>query len=687
MKKILILLIFFVFAFSISNAQKRNITRGASNGEMYITNLWYGIGGPIFYDTLQFAIYRLTEYGKKLTIQYNGDYFYGHGFVVRPGCINADATIGVLYNECFITIQNIPYYTQLWVSFDYGKNWELRDEIIESKNYVSANVNGLIFRHGYDGRYKSEDYGFSFSKVEIVSAGSEPGLQYGEAFSVGTDGLYQGKIGHTFNFWETYTQFPIDSQFVFGFIPETRKFPDVYRGGLPGEVYISSWFLGDSEFEYRVSFSDDYGETFRHVYICKSGCWYVDPIMIYIEEFMSDREPGVFYIIKQKFVDKINPWGFYIQICIDYYRDYGDTFVATYCHDIHKNYGAICEPVNNLTAEQYIGNNVMLKWQDNSSLPVDSFLVYRNSELVNSKAGNENFYLDENLEIGYYEYFVVAHYVTGCISDISIVVNVFVEEMYEITFEVKDNETLPISEANIAINDTELTTDEQGVTSIYLIDGNYSYIVSKTGYIETDGNITVADEPQTVIITMEKESFQITFEVKDINTLPIFEALISINNEVLLTDNQGIAFISLFDDEYFYKVSKAGYFDIDSVLTVSGAPQTIFLEMEDWSSIEELRIKNYELRIYPNPTTGELFVEIAGDPESSSGRRSALPLGSAKNDIKNIEMFDVFGRNVGVQFSPSFGGGRGEVSHLSAGFYFVRITTKNGIVIKKVVKQ
>jgi hypothetical protein len=53
---------------------------------------------------------------------------------------------------------------------------------------------------------------------------------------------------------------------------------------------------------------------------------------------MSDREPGVFYIIHRYEIEVFNPRGWYNKYCIEYYRDYGETLVDTYCHDITKDY-------------------------------------------------------------------------------------------------------------------------------------------------------------------------------------------------------------------------------------------------------------------------------------------------------------------------------------------------------------
>jgi len=85
-------------------------------------------------------------------------------------------------------------------------------------------------------------------------------------------------------------------------------------------------------------------------------------------------------------------------------------------------------------------------------------------------------------------------------------------------------------------------------------------------------------------------------------------------------------------------------------------------------------VENFDINIYPNPITGELRIV------------------NYESRIDNVEIFDVMGRSVWAQHvlletrSP-----KPEtiinISHLSDGIYFMRITTETGIVTKKVVKR
>jgi hypothetical protein len=74
-----------------------------------------------------------------------------------------------------------------------------------------------------------------------------------------------------------------------------------------------------------------------------------------------------------------------------------------------------------------------------------------------------------------------------------------------------------------------------------------------------------------------------------------------------------------------------------------------------------------ELKVYPNPTTGELKIEMC----------------DMRYEICDIAIFDIMGRKVShLTISHPI-----SISHLPAGIYFLRITTDKGVITKKIVKQ
>ena len=130
MKKLLLVFIILAATTGSITAQDRIVARGAELGELYITGFWYGIyyGGPPVYDTLRTALYRLTENGKKLTIQYDADNFANEynppGSVMIPSYILADATPGTLYTKNTYSKKLLPAYIslgefRLWEKLDF----------------------------------------------------------------------------------------------------------------------------------------------------------------------------------------------------------------------------------------------------------------------------------------------------------------------------------------------------------------------------------------------------------------------------------------------------------------------------------------------------------------------------------------------------------------------------------------
>jgi len=81
-------------------------------------------------------------------------------------------------------------------------------------------------------------------------------------------------------------------------------------------------------------------------------------------------------------------------------------------------------------------------------------------------------------------------------------------------------------------------------------------------------------------------------------------------------------------------------------------------------SIPNISLKS-ELKVYPNPTCGELKIE------------------SGELRIEDIVIYDVFGKIQKIEKLKN----AIDISHLSTGIYFVKIRTEAGEVVKKVLKE
>ena len=76
-----------------------------------------------------------------------------------------------------------------------------------------------------------------------------------------------------------------------------------------------------------------------------------------------------------------------------------------------------------------------------------------------------------------------------------------------------------------------------------------------------------------------------------------------------------------------------------------------------------------EIRLYPNPTTGQLKIE------------------NDKSTISSIEIFDIAGKLQKSKIGKYEMGITIDISYFSAGIYFVQITTESGKMVKKVIKE
>ena len=171
---------------------------------------------------------------------------------------------------------------------------------------------------------------------------------------------------------------------------------------------------------------------------------------------------------------------------------------------------------------------------------------------------------------------------------------------------------------------------------------------------------------------LNTEYYQISYRPYGTSSFSDAYAVVATQNNTQLYHNN-ILEANLQAGEVYYKTS---FNEMTGVRITSNHPVAFFTANQNVSIPhvelianfeEEVGIENFELstiKIYPNPTTGQLIID------------------SEKMRIENVEILDVFGKN--VQMSPET---VINISHLPAGVYFVKIQTEAGEVVKKVVKE
>lgn len=304
-------LLYFSFWLTLLTLMECNlqaqITRGGSPGELYISGDWYLENNNI----LHYAILRSTDNGESISLQYENIETPPPG-EMKVGKVLGDATPGALYN-----FGN----NELWVSLDYGVNWEFRENDPVYTSFYSGVNFGLIFKGNNQGFFKSIDYAVTFDllPITVTCPFTEVGFSEPEFFGLyGESGLYYNFV-HTIDYGQTFTEISIDSAVAFW--APSGQFPKISRGAVAGEIYLTSW---TPELHYKIFHSVDTGYSWTEKYESD----YID-IYYWSVQFTAGREPGSFYVMRAR----INPAGDHVWLYIDFSNDYGETF-TTYFHDL-----------------------------------------------------------------------------------------------------------------------------------------------------------------------------------------------------------------------------------------------------------------------------------------------------------------------------------------------------------------
>ncbi|MCK4677629.1 MAG: T9SS type A sorting domain-containing protein [Bacteroidales bacterium] len=311
MKKQILILLILIVCKPIAWAQ----TRGALPGEIYISGITY-IGD----EGQHYAVFYSSDNGETMTLQYEN--FENQSGVMWVGDVLGDATPGAIYNNYFYGTN------ELWVSFDYGVNWEYL-ETTQNTGYLSGQNNGVIYKKNGPELLKSENYGNTFYIITnpVHCPVRELGYYMGEFYGINGnygEGLF---LDHTYDYANTFSEIPIDSSVAFG--APSGHYPTLSRGTEPGELFLVSWWWPDMH--YKIFHSTDTGYTWIQKFESEPiniGVWGVG--------CTAGRQSGSFYVFRSTYDPTFNHRLLYI----DYSDDYGETF-TTYFHELDSLYTSV----------------------------------------------------------------------------------------------------------------------------------------------------------------------------------------------------------------------------------------------------------------------------------------------------------------------------------------------------------
>ncbi|MCL2511079.1 MAG: M6 family metalloprotease domain-containing protein [Bacteroidales bacterium] len=291
------------------------------------------------------------------------------------------------------------------------------------------------------------------------------------------------------------------------------------------------------------------------------------------------------------------------------------------------------------------------------------------------------------------------------------------------TFFVAENTTLVAnfgsSNANLAsltMSSGELTPDFSPTTTDYTVHvSNTVSTITITG-VAQDANATVTDNVTDAPLIVGNNKFTINVKAQDNTTKKYSVTVVRLNSftitasvedntggtispegEVAVDEGGDITFSMSPDDGYYIEYVLIDGENVGTETTYQFTDVTsdhiIAVRFKQSTAIAD--VETQQIKIYPNPTEGEIQVT------------------SYELRVTSIEIYDVFGRLVTTSSfghtnttTPSFGhpskggelvggkfpsfGGAGvvlNISHLPSGVYFLKIQTENDVITRKIVKK
>lgn len=144
--------------------------------------------------------------------------------------------------------------------------------------------------------------------------------------------------------------------------------------------------------------------------------------------------------------------------------------------------------------------------------------------------------------------------------------------LYNVEFNISQvNQGNPAEGATIKIEGQPgvLNVNGSGQATIKLKSGNYSYTVQKKGYDDLTGSFNVEGQDTFIQRTLVLKHYNVVITVLDSdNSSPVQGAAVNINGSPYPTNERGQAVVSLQNGAYPYTVTKSGYYDGSSSVTV-----------------------------------------------------------------------------------------------------------------------
>jgi len=160
-----------------------------------------------------------------------------------------------------------------------------------------------------------------------------------------------------------------------------------------------------------------------------------------------------------------------------------------------------------------------------------------------------------------------------------------IQTVYNVTFKVDDNFGNPYAGATVTVDNASVTTDATGNAIIPCMNGtaNYTVMPATNDYLTATGNLTVNNAATTTTIYLSKTA-SMSFTVTDANTNPIQGAYITVGNQTMVSDVNGMV--------SFTKTLKSGYTQYNCLISAEGYADSTFVEYLNTDMTLTIALKN-----------------------------------------------------------------------------------------------
>lgn len=244
--------------------------------------------------------------------------------------------------------------------------------------------------------------------------------------------------------------------------------------------------------------------------------------------------------------------------------------------------------------------------------------------------------------------------VTHQADDLALGLVTYLPAAQTITFSVTGAGSLPLEGVSIAIEGQEnnLSTDEDGLANLLIMQGAYSFTATIEGYNDFTGTFELGASALMVPIEMVETTYTLTFMVTD-GELPLEGANIEIAGETLTTEANGEANIMLVNGSYPYQVTATDHTTATGEAVVNEADLEITVTLTSTVGIIEVQ----GFRIYPNPASSYVMIEGVSIQKAELLQLTGVVARTFENPTNNLSL-----------------------EGLRPGYYFLRLYTSDGQV-------